>query len=182
MSGSSTAKQPDLVRGLVDGSMSTNDTVLVLASGRSGVDGTDHSVAFTDALTEVCGSLAEQMARDAEGATKFVRVQVAGARTADDARIAARAVANRPAAMPSTASTNRRIEPVIMASFGAVSPAIRSRRPRRARYTPRMPTAGRAQTKKPLELAAAGRPGAFSRRSLGENCGCGPDCLSRSFS
>jgi glutamate N-acetyltransferase/amino-acid N-acetyltransferase len=53
---------------LVDGSMSTNDTVLVLANGQSGVDGVEHSVAFTDALTEVCGSLAEQMARDAEGA------------------------------------------------------------------------------------------------------------------
>ena len=42
----------------------------------------------------VCGSLAEQMARDAEGATKFVRVRVVGARTDADARIAARAVAN----------------------------------------------------------------------------------------
>jgi glutamate N-acetyltransferase/amino-acid N-acetyltransferase len=75
----------------VDGCRSTNDTVIVLANGRAGaVDPTK----LTDALTSVCGSLAEQMARDAEGATKFVRVQVAGARTADDARIAARAVAN----------------------------------------------------------------------------------------
>jgi glutamate N-acetyltransferase/amino-acid N-acetyltransferase len=75
----------------VDGCRSTNDTVIVLANGRAGaVDATK----LTDALTSVCGSLAEQMARDAEGATKFVRVQVAGARTADDARIAARAVAN----------------------------------------------------------------------------------------
>src|SRR5262249_13002633 len=75
----------------VDGCRSTNDTVIVLANGRAGaVDAT----ALTDALTSVCGSLAEQMARDAEGATKFVRVRVAGARTADDARIAARAVAN----------------------------------------------------------------------------------------
>jgi glutamate N-acetyltransferase/amino-acid N-acetyltransferase len=50
--------------------------------------------AFVDALTAVCGSLAEQMARDAEGATKFVRVEVVGARSDEDARIAARAVAN----------------------------------------------------------------------------------------
>ena len=42
--------------------------------------------AFTDALTEVCGSLAEQMARDAEGATKFARVTVRGARSVDEAR------------------------------------------------------------------------------------------------
>ena len=45
------------------------------------------------ALTSVCASLAEQMARDAEGATKFVRVEVVGARSDADARIAARAVA-----------------------------------------------------------------------------------------
>ncbi len=75
----------------VDGCRSTNDTVLVLANGRAGaVD--PH--ALTSALTEVCGSLAEQMARDAEGATKFVRVRVVGARSAGEARIAARAVAN----------------------------------------------------------------------------------------
>jgi glutamate N-acetyltransferase/amino-acid N-acetyltransferase len=49
--------------------------------------------AFTDALGTVCGSLAEMMARDAEGATKFVRVEVVGARSDADARIAARAVA-----------------------------------------------------------------------------------------
>ena len=50
---------------------------------------------FTDALTEVCGSLAEQMARDAEGATKFVRVRVVGARTRRRRRASRRAaVAN----------------------------------------------------------------------------------------
>jgi glutamate N-acetyltransferase/amino-acid N-acetyltransferase len=75
----------------VDGARSTNDTVLVLANGRAG---TVDANAFTDALTEVCASLAEQMARDAEGATKFVRVHVTGARTAADAKLAARGVAN----------------------------------------------------------------------------------------
>jgi glutamate N-acetyltransferase / amino-acid N-acetyltransferase len=75
----------------VDGCRSTNDTVLVLANGHAGeVD----RYAFTAALTEVCGSLAEQMARDAEGATKFVRVRVVGARSGAEARTAARAVAN----------------------------------------------------------------------------------------
>ncbi len=75
----------------VDGCRSTNDTVLVLANGRAGrVD--EH--AFTEALTEVCASLAEQMARDAEGATKFVRVRVVGARSIAEAHVAARAVAN----------------------------------------------------------------------------------------
>ena len=75
----------------VDGCRSTNDTVIVLANGRAGaVDAT----ALTDALTDVCGSLAEQMARDAEGATKLVRIRVVGARTQGEARVAARAVAN----------------------------------------------------------------------------------------
>jgi len=75
----------------VDGARSTNDTVLVLASGEAGA--VEHA-AFVDALTHVCGSLAEQMARDAEGATKFIRVNVVGARTNADARVAARGVAN----------------------------------------------------------------------------------------
>jgi glutamate N-acetyltransferase/amino-acid N-acetyltransferase len=75
----------------VDGCRSTNDTVLVLANGRAGrVDG--H--ALTDALREVCGALAQMMARDAEGATKYVEVSVVGARSDADARLAARAVAN----------------------------------------------------------------------------------------
>jgi glutamate N-acetyltransferase / amino-acid N-acetyltransferase len=75
----------------VDGCRSTNDTVLVLASGRSGQ--ADAHV-FRDALTEVCGGLAQMMARDAEGATKYVEIRVNGARTDNDARLAARAVAN----------------------------------------------------------------------------------------
>lgn len=75
----------------VDGARSTNDTVLVLANGRGG-DVRAH--ALEGALTDVCGSLAEQMARDAEGATKFVRVRVTGARSGTEAVVAARAVAN----------------------------------------------------------------------------------------
>jgi glutamate N-acetyltransferase/amino-acid N-acetyltransferase len=79
----------------VDACTSTNDTVLVLANGASGVAiGDDRSLGeFTDALTAVCASLAEQMARDAEGATKLARVTVRGAGSDDDARRAARQVA-----------------------------------------------------------------------------------------
>jgi glutamate N-acetyltransferase/amino-acid N-acetyltransferase len=75
----------------VDGCRSTNDTVLVLANGLAG---SISATVLTDALTGVCGSLAEQMARDAEGATKFVRVRVVRARSTAEARTAARAVAN----------------------------------------------------------------------------------------
>jgi glutamate N-acetyltransferase/amino-acid N-acetyltransferase len=83
---------------IVDGSRSTNDTVLVLANGAAGNDPIDAAngaayLAFAAALTDVCGSLAEQMARDAEGATKFARIEVTGARSDADARTAARAVA-----------------------------------------------------------------------------------------
>ncbi len=81
----------------IDGSRSTNDTVLVLANGAAGgptitLDSGAAFHAFTDALTAVCRQLAAQMARDAEGATKFVQVTVCGARSSAEARTAARAV------------------------------------------------------------------------------------------
>jgi glutamate N-acetyltransferase/amino-acid N-acetyltransferase len=80
-----------------DGSRSTNDTVILLASGAAGhvpvgFGGADIHV-LTEAVTEVCASLADQMATDAEGATRFVRVHVRGARSKEEARRAARAVA-----------------------------------------------------------------------------------------
>lgn len=75
----------------VDGCTSTNDTVLLLASGRAGpVDPRELAIA----VAEACGSLAEQMAADAEGATKVVRVSVVGAASDADADAAARAVAD----------------------------------------------------------------------------------------
>jgi glutamate N-acetyltransferase/amino-acid N-acetyltransferase len=75
----------------VDGCTSTNDTVLVLASGL----GSEPSDAdFTAALTEACRSLAEQMVADAEGATKVAHVHVRGARSDEDAHRAARKVAD----------------------------------------------------------------------------------------
>lgn len=82
----------------VDGCRSTNDTVAVLASGKAGgslIDGSSRAEAraLTDAIGDVCSSLAEQMARDAEGATKFVRIVVTGARSDADAVVAARAIA-----------------------------------------------------------------------------------------
>lgn len=75
----------------VDGSMSTNDTVLLMASGASGVEA--DTVAFTAALTAVCRDLAQQMQADAEGVTKRITVRVSGAATDDDAVTVARTVA-----------------------------------------------------------------------------------------
>ncbi|HWN28518.1 MAG TPA: bifunctional glutamate N-acetyltransferase/amino-acid acetyltransferase ArgJ [Actinomycetospora sp.] len=75
----------------VDGSMSTNDTVLVLASGASGVAA--DPTAFTTALTALCRDLAQQMQADAEGVTKRITVRVTGAATEDDAVTVARTIA-----------------------------------------------------------------------------------------
>ncbi len=75
----------------VDGSMSTNDTVLVLASGASGVAA--DPAGFTAALTAVCRDLTRQMQADAEGVTKRVTVRVTGAATDDEAVVVARTVA-----------------------------------------------------------------------------------------
>jgi glutamate N-acetyltransferase/amino-acid N-acetyltransferase len=74
----------------VDGCTSTNDTVIVLASGRGGTAGPD---ALSTALAEACTSLATQMAEDAEGATKVARVRVTGASSHEEAKRAARKVA-----------------------------------------------------------------------------------------
>jgi glutamate N-acetyltransferase/amino-acid N-acetyltransferase len=75
----------------VDGSMSTNDTVLALASGASGI--TPEPAALTAAFTAVCKDLAKQMQADAEGVTKRILVRVTGAASEDDAVTVARTVA-----------------------------------------------------------------------------------------
>jgi glutamate N-acetyltransferase/amino-acid N-acetyltransferase len=75
---------------LTDGCTSTNDTVLLLASGEAGpVD----EEALTSAVASVCTSLAEQMADDAEGATKVVRLTVSGAVDDAEARVGAERIA-----------------------------------------------------------------------------------------
>jgi len=75
----------------VDGSMSTNDTVIVLASGASGITPSEAELAA--ALTEVAKDLATQMQADAEGVTKRATIRVTGAATEDDAVTVARTVA-----------------------------------------------------------------------------------------
>src|SRR5690606_33181634 len=84
----------------VDGDTSTNDTMLLLANGRAGNDpitlGTPEARQFQDALTALAIELAKMVVRDGEGATRVFEVQVTGARTAEDARRAARAVTTSP--------------------------------------------------------------------------------------
>ncbi|MDD5286158.1 MAG: bifunctional glutamate N-acetyltransferase/amino-acid acetyltransferase ArgJ [Desulfuromonadaceae bacterium] len=82
----------------VDGDMSTNDTCLMLANGLAGnpsiVAATPEAEEFDSLLNDVLLSLAKQIVRDGEGATKFVEVRVSGARENADARKVAMAIAN----------------------------------------------------------------------------------------
>jgi len=73
-----------------DGCMSTNDTVLLMASGASGV--APDPASFTDAVTQVCADLARQLIADAEGASKDIDIAVVNAVSESDALEAARAV------------------------------------------------------------------------------------------
>jgi glutamate N-acetyltransferase / amino-acid N-acetyltransferase len=74
-----------------DGCMSTNDTVLLLASGASGVKPDKRD--FARALTDVCADLARQLQLDAEGASKMITIEVVGAASEPDAVTVGRAVA-----------------------------------------------------------------------------------------
>ena len=81
----------------VDGECSTNDCVILLANGASGVAVDDASYgAFVDGLRGVCRELALGIVRGGEGATKLVTVTVAGAANAAEARRCAKAIANSP--------------------------------------------------------------------------------------
>ena len=81
----------------VDGECSTNDTVMLLANGASGVTVDAGSYdAFVKALSAVCLELALGIVRGGEGATKLVTVSVTGAASPDEARRAAKAIANSP--------------------------------------------------------------------------------------
>ena len=80
----------------VDGDTSTNDTLLVLANGMAGnpemIEENEDYQIFAAALYEVNAFLAKNLAKDGEGATKLITVQVAGAATKKDARVLAKAV------------------------------------------------------------------------------------------
>lgn len=81
----------------VDGECSTNDCVLLMASGASGVEITDPAdPALVEPLRTVAGHLAREIVRGGEGATKLVTIRVTGAVSLEDARLAARTIANSP--------------------------------------------------------------------------------------
>ncbi|HUU39685.1 MAG TPA: bifunctional glutamate N-acetyltransferase/amino-acid acetyltransferase ArgJ [Desulfatiglandales bacterium] len=82
----------------VDGETSTNDTVIIMANGFAGNSRLNASdiKEFKKGLREVMGELAYMIAKDGEGATKVVIIEVKGAATKRDANLAARTVANSP--------------------------------------------------------------------------------------
>ena len=83
----------------IDGHMSTNDTIAIIANGASGVNIASNSQElrlFQQGLNYVTGYLAKAIVKDGEGATKFIQIDVAGARSRSDATKIARSVADSP--------------------------------------------------------------------------------------
>jgi glutamate N-acetyltransferase/amino-acid N-acetyltransferase len=80
----------------VDGDTSTNDTVLLLASGASGATVGHGNAEFAAALTQVCTSLARQIVADGEGITHVAELRIEGAQSDDDALKVAKAIAHSP--------------------------------------------------------------------------------------
>jgi len=78
----------------VDNDMSTNDTVILMANGMSGI--IPDMDEFKDAVTQVCLELAKMIVKDGEGATKFITVNVKGADSNEDAKKCAFLIANSP--------------------------------------------------------------------------------------
>ncbi|MCB9748274.1 MAG: bifunctional glutamate N-acetyltransferase/amino-acid acetyltransferase ArgJ [Candidatus Omnitrophica bacterium] len=82
----------------VDGCMSTNDTVIILANGQAGnktiTEDNNHFKIFLEALKLLCLDLAKKIVLDGEGATKFIEIKVTGASSKSDAHKLAMAVAN----------------------------------------------------------------------------------------
>lgn len=84
----------------VDGDMSTNDTVIILANGKAGNEkiekyDEDYEI-FLESLSYVTTTLAKMIAKDGEGATKFIELNINGAKNESDARTAAHAIARSP--------------------------------------------------------------------------------------
>jgi glutamate N-acetyltransferase/amino-acid N-acetyltransferase len=83
----------------VDGDTSTNDMVILLANGISGIniqDNTKDYESFSEALTAICESMAKSIVVDGEGATKLVTISILNAKTEDDADRIAKSIANSP--------------------------------------------------------------------------------------
>lgn len=109
----------------VDGDTSTSDTLLVAATGASGIRVTENSIGFMEALRRVMLDLAHQVVRDGEGASKFVEVSVTGASSDADARKHAMAIANSPLVKTAIAGEDPNWGRIVMAVGKSGAPADR---------------------------------------------------------
>ncbi|WP_171136636.1 bifunctional glutamate N-acetyltransferase/amino-acid acetyltransferase ArgJ [Ruegeria sp. HKCCA6707] len=98
----------------VDSDTSTSDSLLLCATGASGVDATGDP-AFARALESVMLDLAQQVVRDGEGATKFVEIRVTGAASESDAKVHGLAIANSPLVKTAIAGEDPNWGRVVMA-------------------------------------------------------------------
>ncbi len=98
----------------VDSDTSTSDSLLLCATGASGVEATGNAV-FAQALESVMLDLAHQVVKDGEGATKFVEIRVTGAASAADAKIHGMAIANSPLVKTAIAGEDPNWGRVVMA-------------------------------------------------------------------
>jgi glutamate N-acetyltransferase/amino-acid N-acetyltransferase len=99
----------------VDSDTSTSDSLLVAATGASGVQITGADDPFRTALHDVMRDLAHQVVRDGEGASKFVEIEVSGAANARDAHVHAMAIANSPLVKTAIAGEDPNWGRVVMA-------------------------------------------------------------------
>jgi glutamate N-acetyltransferase/amino-acid N-acetyltransferase len=116
----------------VDGDTSTSDTVLAFATGKAGnaplVDAdSDGADAFAAALFDVCLSLAQQVVRDGEGASKFIQIDVEGAESDRSAHVIAMSIANSPLVKTAVAGEDANWGRVVMAVGKAGEPAERDK-------------------------------------------------------
>lgn len=114
----------------VDGDRSTNDTLLLFATGKSGAPrigraGDRRLADFRDKLEQVLLNLAHQLVRDGEGATKFIKITVTGAETAASARKIARTVAESPLVKTAFAGEDANWGRIVMAVGRADEPVDR---------------------------------------------------------
>ncbi len=110
----------------VDSDTSTSDTLLLCATGASGVDATGNP-AFSEALETVMLDLAQQVVRDGEGATKFVEIRVTGAASDADAKTHGLAIANSPLVKTAIAGEDPNWGRVVMAIGKSGAAADRDR-------------------------------------------------------
>ncbi len=113
----------------VDGDMSTNDSVILMASGDAGnaaLRARDRA-ALNDAVDSICAALACELVRDGEGATKLVTVEVRGARSVADAERCARKIANSPLVKTAFFGCDPNVGRILMAA-GSSGAALKSDR------------------------------------------------------